>query len=237
MEKVNIILDKNGNYINYNIDYKEKREKIQKELDERIFSQIEDDDIYDRRYDKDGNETSKKKRTVKKNEISPTVAASRVQSVIDSILILEEPMDLTTAKSVEPVEYRKACSEYFKLVDYINRYVPFRANKQTYCGFVGLLNDDFETLISDTYYGSTFKRIRDSFVGGAFVDASSGLYDTSAIIAESQTRGDGLNLIKNPEQINYSVNNTLNYTEMDSFAKSISGLLGGVTKKLPKKEK
>ena len=234
---VDILLDNDGDLINHQTDYVARRETIQRELDERIFSNISDDDIYDRRYDKDGNETSKKKRTVKKNEISPTVTASRVQSVIDSILILEEPMDLTTAKSVEPAEYRKACSEYFKLVDYINQYVPFRANKQTYCGFVGLLNDDFETLISDTYYGSTFKRIRDSFVGGAFVDASSGLYDTSAIIAESQTRGNGLNLIKNPEQINYSVNNTLNYTEMDSFAKSISGLLGGTTKKLPKKEK
>lgn len=234
---VDILLDNDGDLINHQTDYVARRETIQRELDERIFSNISDDDIYDRRYDKDGNETSKKKRTVKKNEVSPIVTASRVQSVIDSILILEEPMDLTTAKSVEPVEYRKACSEYFKLVDYINQYVPFRANKQTYCGFVGLLNDDFETLISDTYYGSTFKRIRDSFVGGAFVDASSGLYDTSAIIAESQTRGDGLNLIKNPEQINYSVNNTLNYTEMDSFAKSISGLLGGATKKLPKKEK
>lgn len=234
---IDILLDDNGNPINNHIDYVARREAIQQELDERIFSNISDDDIYDRRYDKDGNETSKKKRTIKKNEVSPTVTASRVQSVIDSILILEEPMDLTTAKSLEPVEYRKACSEYFKLVDYINQYVPFRANKQTYCGFVGLLNDDFETLISDTYYGNTFKRIRDSFVGGAFVDASSGLYDSKAIIAESQTRGDGLNLIKNPEQINYSVNNTLNYTEMDSFAKSISGLLGGATKKLPKKEK
>ena len=234
---MDILFDADGNQINKCIDYEKRREIIQRELDERIFSNISDDDIYDCRYDKDGNKTSKKKRTVKKNEISPTVTASRVQSVIDSILILEEPMDLTTAKSLEPAEYRKACSEYFKLVDYINQYVPFRANKQTYCGFVGLLNDDFETLISDTYYGSTFKRIRDSFVGGAFVDASSGLYDTSAIIAESQTRGDGLNLIKNPEQINYSVNNTLNYTEMDSFAKSISGLLGGSTKKLPKKEK
>ena len=232
-----IIYDENGKLINNYVNYTKRREMIQQELDERIFSNISDDDIYDRRYDKDGNETSKKKRTVKKNEVLPAVTASRVQSVLDSILILEEPMDLTTAKSVEPVEYRKACSEYFKLVDYINQYVPFRANKQTYCGFVGLLNDDFETLISDTYYGSTFKRIRDSFVGGAFVDASSGLYDTSAIIAESQTRGDGLNLIKNPEQINYSVNNTLNYTEMDSFAKSISGLLGGATKKFPKKEK
>ena len=234
---MDILFDADGNQINKCIDYEKRREIIQRELDERIFSNISDDDIYDRRYDKDGKVTSNKKRTVKKNEISPTVTASRVQSVIDSILILEEPMDLTTAKSLEPAEYRKACSEYFKLVDYINQYVPFRANKQTYCGFVGLLNDDFETLISDTYYGSTFKRIRDSFVGGAFVDASSGLYDTSAIIAESQTRGDGLNLIKNPEQINYSVNNTLNYTEMDSFAKSISGLLGGATKKLPKKEK
>ena len=234
---MDILFDADGNQINKCIDYEKRREIIQRELDERIFSNISDDDIYDRRYDKDGNETSKKKRTVKKNEVSPTVTASRVQSVIDSILILEEPMDLTTAKSLEPAEYRKACSEYFKLVDYINQYVPFRANKQTYCGFVGLLNDDFETLISDTYYGNTFKRIRDSFVGGAFVDASSGLYDSKAIIAESQTRGDGLNLIKNPEQINYSVNNTLNYTEMDSFAKSISGLLGGATKKLPKKEK
>lgn len=234
---IDILLDDNGNPINNHIDYVARREAIQQELDERIFSNISDDDIYDRRYDKDGNETSKKKRTIKKNEVSPTVTASRVQSVIDSILILEEPMDLTTAKSLEPVEYRKACSEYFKLVDYINQYVPFRANKQTYCGFVGLLNDDFETLISDTYYGNTFKRIRDSFVGGAFVDASSGLYDSKAIIAESQTRGDGLNLIKNPEQINYSVNNTLNYTEMDSFAKSISGLLGSATKKLPKKGK
>ena len=232
-----IIIDKNGNPIDKHIDYVARRETIQKELDERIFSKIDDDDIYDRRYDKDGNETSKKKRTIQKNQIMPIVTASRVQSVLDSILILEEPMDLSTAKNIEPSEYRKACSEYFKLVDYINQYVPFRANKQTYCGFVGLLNDDFEILISDTYYGNTFKRIRDSFVGGAFVDASSGLYDTSAIIAESQTRGDGLNLIKNPEQINYSVNNTLNYTEMDSFAKSISGLLGGATKKLPKKEK
>ena len=233
---IDILLDDNGNPINNHIDYVARREAIQQELDERIFANISDDDIYDRRYDKDGNETSKKKRTVKKNEVSPTVTASRVPSVINSILILEEPMDLTTAKSLEPVEYRKACSEYFKLVDYINQYVPFRANKQTYCGFVGLLNDDFETLISDTYYGSTFKRIRDSFVGGAFVDASSGLYDSKAIIAESQTRGDGLNLIKNPEVLNYTQNNTVDYIAMDSFAKSVAGLLGGSTKK-PKKEK
>ena len=234
---MDIILDKNGNQINNHTDYEEKRKAIEKELDERVFSKIDDDDIYERKYDKDGNETGKKKRAVKKNEVMPAITASRVQSVLDSILILEEPMDMLTAKSLEPVEYRKACSEYFKLVDYINQFVPFRANKQTYCGFVGLLNEDFETLMSDTIYGNTFKRIRDSFVGGSFVDASSGLYDSKAIIAESQTRGDGLNLIKNPEQINYSVNNTLNYTEMDSFAKSISGLLGGATKKLPKKEK
>lgn len=234
---MDILMDENGNVINKPVDYVARRETIQKELDERIFSRINDDDIYDRRYDKEGNETSVKKRVVKKNEMLPAVTASRVQSVLDSILILEEPMDLATAKSIQPEEYRKACSEYFKLVSYINQYVPFRANKQTYCGFIGLLNDDFETLISDTLYGNTFKRIRDSFVGSAFVDSSSGLYDSKAIIAESQTRGDGLNLIKNPEQINYSVNNTLNYTEMDSFAKSISGLLGNATKKLPKKEK
>ena len=129
---IDIILNENGDMENNIVDYAEKRKLIEKELDERIFSNISDDDIYDRRYDKDGKVTSNKKRTVKKNEVSPIVTASRVQSVIDSILILEEPMDLTTAKSLEPAEYRKACSEYFKLVDYINQYVPFRANKQTY---------------------------------------------------------------------------------------------------------
>lgn len=231
-----IILDKNGKPIDNCLDYENKRKMIEKELDERIFSMIDDDDVYDRRIDKDGNEIVRKK-TIKKNEIKPTITASRVQSVLDSILILEEPMDLMTAKSIEPVEYRKACSEYFKLVDYINQFVPFRANKQTFCGFIGLLNDDFETLIGDQIYGNTFKRIRDSFVGGAFVDASSGLYDSKAIIAESQTRGDGLNLIKNPEQINYSVNNTLNYADVDSFLKSNAGLLGSSTKKLMIKEK
>ena len=232
-----ILLDKDGNLVNPHIDYVARREAIQQELDDRIFSNISDDDIYDRRYDKDGKVTSNKKRTVKKNEVMPAITASRVQSVLESILILEEPMDLTTAKSLEPAEYRKACSEYFKLVDYINQFVPFRANKQTYCGFMGLLNEDFETLMSDTIYGNTFKWIRGSFVGGAFVDASSGLYDSKAIIAESQTRGDGLNLIKNPEVLNYTQNNTVDYIAMDSFAKSVAGLLGGSTKKLPKKEK
>lgn len=232
-----IDLDKNGNPIDIHVDYELKRKRIESELNERVFSKIGDEDIYERKYDKDGNETGKKKRTVKKNEIMPVITASRVQSVLDSILILEEPMDMLTAKSLEPVEYRKACSEYFKLVDYINQFVPFRANKQAYCGFVGLLNEDFETLMSDTIYGNTFKRIRDSFVSGSFVDASSGLYDSKAIIAESQTRGDGLNLIKNPEVLNYTQNNTVDYIAMDSFAKSVAGLLGGSTKKLQKKEK
>lgn len=232
-----IILDKNGNMKNNIVDYEKKRKTIEKELYERVFSKINDDDIYERKYDKDGNETGKKKRAVKKNEVMPAITASRVQSVLYSILILEEPMDMLTAKSIEPVEYRKACSEYFNLVDYINQFVPFRANKQAYCGFVGLLNEDFETLMSDPIYGNTFKGIRDSFVGGSFVDASSGLYDSKAIIAESQTRGDGLNLIKNPEVLNYTQNNTVDYIAMDSFAKSVAGLLGGSTKKSPKKEK
>lgn len=234
---MDIIIDENGNPIDNRIDYVARRETIQHELDDRIFSSINEDDMYERKWDKDGNLVGKKKRGVNKNEIKPTITASRVQSVLDSVLILEEPMSLSEAKTIEPIEYRKACSEYFKLVDYINKFVPFRANKQTFCGFVGLINDDFEALIGDQVYGSTFKRIRDSFVGGAFVDASSGLYDSKAIIAESQTRGDGLNLIKNPEQINYSVNNTLNYADVDSFLKSNAGLLGGATKKLPKKEK
>lgn len=234
---MDIILDENGNPIDNRIDYVARRETIQHELDDRIFSSINEDDMYERKWDKDGNLVGKKKRGVNKNEIKPTITASRVQSVLDSVLILEEPMSLSEAKTIEPIEYRKACSEYFKLVDYINKFVPFRANKQTFCGFVGLINDDFEALIGDQVYGSTFKRIRDSFVGGAFVDASSGLYDSKAIIAESQTRGDGLNLIKNPEQINYAANNTVSYADVDAFLKSNAGLLGGATKKLPKKEK
>lgn len=42
---------------------------------------------------------------------------------------------------------------------------------------------------------------------------------------------------KDPEVLNYTQNNTVDYIAMDSFAKSVAGLLGGATKKLPKKEK
>ena len=101
---MNILLDENGNPVDCHTDYESKRKAIEKELDERIFSKIDDDDIYERKYDKDGNETGKKKRAVKKNEVMPAVTTSRVQSVLDSILILEEPMDMLTAKSLEPVE-------------------------------------------------------------------------------------------------------------------------------------
>ena len=183
-----IILDENGNPINFNIDYKKKREDIEKELAERLFDKIGHEDIYEEKVDQQGN-LIKKKRKVSKNEICPAISATRVQSVLESILRLYKPMSILEAKELEPEEYLKAYSEYSRLVDYINEYIPFRSIKQNYCSFTGLLVDDFETLMSDQEYGNTFKWIRDGFAGNNFTDASSGLYDSRAIITESQTRG------------------------------------------------
>lgn len=231
-----IILDENGNPIQNSVNYENKRKEIEKELSERLFDKIGHEDIYEEKVDQQGN-LIKKKRKVSKNEICPAISATRVQSVLESILRLYKPMSILEAKELEPEEYLKAYSEYSKLVDYINEYIPFRSIKQNYCSFTGLLVDDFETLMSDQEYGNTFKWIRDGFAGNNFTDASSGLYDSRAIITESQTRGDGLNMVKNPEQINYNTYNTLNYSEIEKQLALYEGMLPQTPKKLPKKEK
>lgn len=232
----NIIIDEFGNPIPPT-DYKAKRERIEAELKERVFDHIKPEDVYDVKFDQMGNEI-KKKRKVAKGEIKPVVTTSRVQAELESILILEEMKRESEIREIAPTEYFTAYSEYCKLVAYINEFVPFRANKQSYCAFVGILNDDFEDLLSDQTYGRVFKRIRDSFTGGSFIDASSGLYDSKAIINESQTRGDGLNMIKNPEIVNYTNNNTLNYNKYDALIERINSVLPApTTKKIGRKEK
>lgn len=232
----NIIIDEFG-YPIPPTDYKAKRERIEAELKERVFDHIKPEDVYDVKFDQMGNEI-KKKRKVAKGEIKPVVTTSRVQAELESILILEEMKRESEIREIAPTEYFTAYSEYCKLVAYINEFVPFRANKQSYCAFVGILNDDFEDLLSDQTYGRVFKRIRDSFTGGSFIDASSGLYDSKAIINESQTRGDGLNMIKNPEIINYTNNNTLNYNKYDALIERINSVLPApTTKKIGRKAK
>lgn len=227
-----IIIDTNGNPVPPT-DYKAKRERIEAELAERVFDHIKPEDVYDIKYDNAGNEI-RKKRKVAKGELKPVVTTSRVQAELESILILEEMKGEREIKETDPTEYFTAYSEYCKLVAYINQFVPFRANKQSYCGFVGILNDDFEDLLRDTTYGRVFKRIRDSFTGGSFIDASSGLYDSKAIINESQTRGDGLNMIKNPEIISYTNNQTLNYNKYDELIERVNSALPPAQKKTPK---
>lgn len=232
----NIIIDEFGNPVPPT-DYKAKRERIEAELKERVFDHIKPEDVYDVKFDQMGNEI-KKKRKVAKGEIKPVVTTSRVQAELESILILEEMKRESEIRKIAPTEYFTAYSEYCKLVAYINEFVPFRANKQSYCAFVGILNDDFEDLLSDQTYGRVFKRMRDSFTGGSFIDASSGLYDSKAIINESQTRGDGLNMIKNPEIVNYTNNNTLNYNKYDALIERINSVLPApTTKKIGRKEK
>lgn len=232
----NIIIDEFGNTVPPT-DYKAKRERIEAELKERVFDHIKPEDVYDVKFDQMGNEI-KKKRKVAKGEIKPVVTTSRVQAELESILILEEMKRESEIREIEPTEYFTAYSEYCKLVAYINEFVPFRANKQSYCAFVGILNDDFEDLLSDQTYGRVFKRIRDSFTGGSFIDASSGLYDSKAIINESQTRGDGLNMIKNPEEKIYTNTERINYVQINSFVDEMRGLAPApATKKIGRKEK
>lgn len=232
----NIIIDEFGNPIPPT-DYKAKRERIEAELKERVFDHIKPEDVYDVKFDQMGNEI-KKKRKVAKGELMPAVTTTRIQNEIESILIKEELKTETEIRAISPSEYGEAYSEYCLLVSYVNKYVPYRANKQSYCAFVGILNDDFEELLSDQTYGRTFKRFRDGFSNGTFQDAGSGLYDSKAIINESQTRGDGLNMIKNPEIVNYTNNNTLNYNKYDALIERINSVLPApTTKKIGRKEK
>ena len=194
-----IIID--GEKIVNSTNWAGKAQEVIEKLDNELFSTINYEDMYAKKYDKDGNEIARVKRAVKRNEIMPTISPAQVITKLNRYLRVYRPMTLDEAKTLIDLDYLDAYGYYLDVISHINTYCTFLGDKQTFSAFCNLSSDVYNQLITDPLYMSVFSSIEDSFVSSNFTVAQAGLVDSKTTIAKLQTKEAGHNLVKSPENV------------------------------------
>lgn len=202
----NVFLDENEKQIVSKVDYEKKCNDIKLQLKADLFDEIDEESMWDIRRDKDGNETSRKKRAVKKNEVSPSITPMAVQMELEELMRYYEPIPFSEAKELPPETYREAYKWYCNLMRYINKYVIMKSTRPNFCGFFGITIETYNLLMQEQAVQENLKWLFDGFTASDFVASSSGLLNSSAVVAEMQTKDAGLGLVKSPEAIVFSGN-------------------------------
>lgn len=210
-----IILD--GNNIINATDWKAKSEDVIAKLNAELFDTIYDDDLYDFKYDKDGNLTSKTKRRLKKGEMKPTISPAQVTAKLNRYLRVYRPMDTEEAKTLDDTDYLEAYGYYLDIISHINKYVTFLGDKQSFSAFCNINTNVYNELLAEPRYAQVFSSIEDGFVQSNFAVAEAGLVDGRTTIAKLQTKNAGHNLVKNPESITLVQNNHINTSQIDDM--------------------
>lgn len=191
------------------VDYEQKYNDIVKELWDNLFCNLtsgKNDRIV---IDDMGNVIGEQKGTAtqkfSKNAIMQEIQPAQVAIVLNRLLRRYRPFSFVEAKKLTPEDYLNAYEWFCKLMEYINKYIVFIPDKQTYSAFVNITDDVYNNLFDDPTFGPTFKSIDNGFVSTNFVGAQAGIVDSKTTISKLQTRDAGHNLVKNPEAI--TVNN------------------------------
>lgn len=201
------IIIEDNTIINSN-DWEGKSKKIIEALDKELFENIDIDDAYAYKFDKDGNVTSKTKRNVKRNEILPTISPAQVTIKLNRLLRIYKPMNVAEAMTLKDTDYLEAYGYYLDIIFHINKYTTFLGDKQTYSAFVNISTDTYNELLTDQRYCQVFASIEDGFVQSNFSVAQAGLVDNKTTIAKLETKGAGHSLIKSPEALIINYNKT-----------------------------
>lgn len=203
-------------------DWETKSKNIIEKLDKELFDNIYDDDLYDYKYDKDGNLTSKKKRRLTKGEVKPAISPAQVTAKLNRFLRIYRPMTSSEAKMLSDQDYLEAYGYYLDIISHINEFVTFLGDKQSFSAFCNINTTIYNELLTDAHYSQVFSSIEDGFVQSNFAVAEAGLVDSKTTIAKLQTKYAGHNLVKNPESINFYQTNTINTSSIDDmYAKYI----------------
>ena len=210
-----IILD--GENIINSTDWESKSKDIIEKLDKELFNEIYDEDLYDYKYDKDGNLTSKTKRRLKKGEMKPTISPAQVTAKLNRYLRVYRPMTLDEAMTLADTDYLEAYGYYLDVISHINKYVTFLGDKQSFSAFCNINTTVYNDLLAEPNYSQVFSSIEDGFVQSNFAVAEAGLIDGRTTIAKLQTKNAGHNLVKNPESITFVQNNHINTSQIDDM--------------------
>ena len=188
-------------------DWKAKSEDVIKKLDEELFEGISSEDLFDFRYNKDGDIIGKTRRRLKKGEMKPVISPAQVTAKLNRYLRIYRPMTKDEAMTLPDTEYLEAYGYYLDIISHINEYVTFLADKQTFSAFCNINTATYNELMSEQKYAQVFSSIEDGFVQSNFAVAEAGLVDGKTTVAKLQTKDAGHNLIKNPESITFVQNN------------------------------
>ena len=215
-----IIMD--GDTVINATDWKAKSEDIIAQLNEQLFDKIEEEDTYDIKYSKEGIETSRTKKRVRKGEIMPLISATKVATLLNRLLRVYKPLTIKDAKSIQPEDYLEANLYYLDIISHINDYIIFLPSKQSLAGFLSISVDTYNELLATPAYSEVFKSFEDGFVDTNYISAQSGVVDSRATMTKLSTREAGHNLVKNVDFVKVNVNNQINTSQIDDmYAKFI----------------
>lgn len=202
------------------IDYEKKYNDIVKELWEGLFCNLNAGKADKIVLDETGNVIGEQKGTptqkFSKDAIMQDIQPAQVAIMLNRLLRRYRPFSLADAKRLTPEDYLCAYEWFCKLMEYINKYIVFIPDKQTYSAFVNITDDIYNELLIDQTFGSTFKSIDNGFISTNFVGAQAGIIDSKSTISKLQTRDAGHNLIKNPEAITFNNFQTIDKMQVNA---------------------
>lgn len=221
-----IIID-DGNVVN-STDWENKYKEVINFLNEKVFFELNkisnekqqsnkksnwkkiNADEYrnmleDEYYNNSEEQQSSQIKGFKKNDIMPLLTPMQVTSALNRILRKYRPMNLDEAKRLEDIEYLDAFGYYCDVISYINKYLVYLPDKQTFCAFVNITTDVYNEMLGNPNYSSVFNSFEDSFIQSNFSSAQAGIVDGKTTVAKLQTKNAGHNLIKNPDSVTFNI--------------------------------
>lgn len=222
-----ILPDVSGEEIIYPLDFKSKADKVIEELRDTVLNITENDAYTD--------EARTKKKTVKRNEIMPTVTPTLINCRLNRIFFAFAPIE--NPESIEPNAYILAYSEFSRIMEEINRFVVMNANKQLYCLFTGITTDDFNRLSIIPAFAPAFSRIITALSGQDFIGAESGLLESNAVITKMQAKDMGLNMRQTDETIIQIQQNKIDKVQVLNDLTHFRQVIAEEQKALPKSKK
>lgn len=203
-------------------DWEAKSKDIIAKLDNDLFNNIDEDELYDFKYSKDGDITSKAKRRLGRGEIMPTISPAQVTAKLNRYLRVYRPMTFNEAIALEDTDYLEAYGYYLDIISHINQFVTFLPDKQSFSSFCNITVSVYNDLLAHQNYAQVFMSIEDGFVQSNFAIAEAGLIDGKTTVAKLQIKDAGHNLVKNPESLSIVQHNTINTSAIDDmYAKYI----------------
>ena len=212
-----IILD--GEKIINATDWEAKSKDIIAKLDADLFDNIDENDLYEHHYSKDGDLLHKKKRTLKKGEVKPIISPAQVTAKLNRYLRVYRPMTTEEAMTLADTEYLDAYGFYLDIISHINEFVTYLGDKQSFAAFCNINSTTYNELLQDQKYCQVFSSIEDGFVQSNFAVAEAGLIDGKTTIAKLTTKDAGHNLVKNPESLTILQNNKVDTAYVDNMYK------------------